>query len=230
MPIFGASPGIDQRLPIQQIKTMRAQGMDNNQIIQALQRDGFSSTDIFDAMNQADLMPADSISSDMPPPPTNDSDSDSNAPLYQNISAIEQDTSSDMPSSGVPPPSRGMMPPPSSASYTGSDSSTEELVEAIIDEKWNELLRDINKIIEWKNLMNTKISTIEQRFDDLKGEFDKLHTALLSKIEDYDKNITNVGAEVKAMEKVFSKVLPIFTENVSALSKITSNVKKSSKK
>lgn len=99
------------------------------------------------------------------------------------------------------------------------------MVEAIIDEKWNELVKDINMIVEWKNQAQNTIVSIEQQFKDLKDQFDKLHEALIAKIGEYDKNILDVGAEVKAMEKVFSKVLPVFTQNVAELSKITRTMK-----
>ncbi|MCF7866080.1 hypothetical protein K9L67_00565 [Candidatus Woesearchaeota archaeon] len=210
MPIFGANPGMNQGLPVDKVKTMRAQGLDNNQIIQTLQRDGFSSSDIFDALNQADM--------------ANEGNFDSGAPYPQMENNMGKDDG--FSSQGVPPPSNsGMMQPPGNSSYDG-DVSTEELVEAIIDEKWNDLMKDISKVIEWKNDMTGKITLLDQRFNDLKSEFDKLHNAILGKIDNYDKNITNVGAEVKAMEKVFSKVLPVFTENVSELSKLAREFKK----
>lgn len=223
MPIFGASTDASSKLPVDKVKTMRAQGMDNNQIIQALQGSGYSSTDIFDALNQADMASGGPPKKSMP-----DSASSSNQ-------EFEYHDDSNFSSRDMPPPasshSSGMMAPPDSGndSSYGGDVSTEELVEAIIDEKWNELLKDVNKIVEWKNSMNNKISLIEQKFNDIKAEFDKLEMAVLRKVDDYDKNITNVGAEVKAMEKVFSKVLPVFTENVSELSKISKSLKKGKK-
>ncbi len=120
---------------------------------------------------------------------------------------------------GMPP--LGMPPKPS---FSGGPSN-EELVEAIIDEKWNELVKDIKRIVAWKEEMTTRIDKLEQRMEDLRREFDKLHEAVIGKIGEYDKNILEVGAEVKAMEKVFSKVLPIFTENVAELSRITEKVR-----
>jgi len=42
-------------LPVSDVIEMRKQGQDNNQIIQALQDQGYSSSDIFDALNQADM-------------------------------------------------------------------------------------------------------------------------------------------------------------------------------
>ena len=41
-------------IPIDKVKAMRQQGLDNNQIIQALQRDGYSSSLIFDALSQSE--------------------------------------------------------------------------------------------------------------------------------------------------------------------------------
>lgn len=102
----------------------------------------------------------------------------------------------------------------------------EELAEAIIDEKWNEIVRSINKIIDWKERVEARVTKIEQQLEDMNKNFEALHKGVLGKITDYDKNLTNVGAEIKAMEKVFQKVLPTLTENVAELSRITSSVKK----
>ncbi len=102
----------------------------------------------------------------------------------------------------------------------------EELAEAIIDEKWNEIVRSINKIIDWKERLETRVSKIEQQLEDLNKSMDVLHKGVLGKITDYDQNLTNVGAEIKAMEKVFQKVLPSLTESVSELGRITEGMKK----
>ena len=107
-----------------------------------------------------------------------------------------------------------------------NQSGNEELIEAIIEEKWENLLQDLSKLAEWKNITTQKVTAMEQQVQDLRREFDKVHSVIISKIDDYDKNMSNVGAEVKAMEKVFSKVLPLFTENVAELSKITKELKK----
>ena len=105
-------------------------------------------------------------------------------------------------------------------------ATNEELIEAIIDEKWNELVKDVNKILEWKNQTESRINRIEQSMIDLKDEFTKLHQGILGKIGEYDKHIMDVGSEIKAMEKVFAKVLPVFTQNVSELTRITDDLKR----
>ncbi len=128
-----------------------------------------------------------------------------------------------------PPPSPGIMPMPSMQQQPPAQqqfqTTNEELIEAIIDEKWNDLVKDINKIIEWKNIADAKLISMTQQLKDMRGEFDKLHQSIIGKVGDYDQHILNVGAELKAMEKVFAKVLPVFTENVSELSRITDTMK-----
>ncbi len=119
-------------------------------------------------------------------------------------------------------------PPEQQQQYGPSFESQriEELAEAIIDEKWNEIVRSINKIIDWKERVEARVTKIEQQLEDISKGMDTLHKGVLGKITDYDQNLTNVGAEIKAMEKVFQKVLPSLTESVSELGRITDGMKK----
>jgi prefoldin subunit 5 len=198
-----------QGLPVDQINNLRSQGLSDNQIIQNLQRDGFSSAQVFDAMNQAGMNTA--------------------GPLPEG-QALQGAPPSPPP--GPMPPAPGMMPaPPGPTPDIGGDRERiEELAEAIIDEKWAELIKNINKIFEWKEKTDGTLKKLSQEMIDLKANFDKLHKGILGKITEYDQNIINVGTEVKAMEKVFQKVLPTFTDNVNELSRITKKYKSPKKK
>lgn len=194
-----------EKMPVQFVLKLRKQGMSNYQIIQLMQREGYTQQQIYFALNQAELKGGeDNI-------PTN------------NPYAQQQFPGSAQPQ--MPP--QQFMPPPSMQQpmEMNSSESTEELVETIIEEKWNELMKDITRIIEWKNKTETRIAAMDQQFKDLKDNFDKLHSAIVSKIGEYDQNILNVGTEIKAMEKVFQKVLPSFTDNVSELTRITQELK-----
>tara|TARA_Y100000310_G_C20293833_1_gene628426 strand:+ start:20 stop:577 length:558 start_codon:yes stop_codon:yes gene_type:complete len=110
---------------------------------------------------------------------------------------------------------------------TGDDQQIQEIVETIINEKWTELSKDIKSITEWKDKIDTKNVQLQQQVDDIKAEIQSLKNAILGKISDYDKNILNVGTEIKAMEKVFQKVLPSLTDSVNKLERMS---KRSSKK
>ncbi|MFA5797097.1 MAG: hypothetical protein WC916_03630 [Candidatus Woesearchaeota archaeon] len=202
-------------IPLDQVNAMKTQGYSNNQIIQSLQRDGYTSSQIFDAISQSEM--------------TNKVPSQNSFNQQQNI--MQQAEQIQMPSpmqqQGMNMPQMQGMPMMGNRGMAGP--STEEIVEAIIDEKWNELVKDINKIIEWKQKADVRLGSMEQQITDLKEQFDKLHQAILGKIGDYDKNMMDVGAELQAMEKVFSKVLPGFVDNVNELTRITDKMKSAEK-
>ena len=127
------------------------------------------------------------------------------------------------PPEGQPMPMQQPMPTPQ-AYAPESRMTTEETVEAIINEKWNDLLKDINKIIEWKERTDAIVNRIQQEIDDLKNNFEALNRSIMSKISTYDQNVKNVGVDIKAMEQVFQRILPKFTDNVNKLSRITDKV------
>ncbi len=205
-----AQPASASGTPVEDVLRMRQQGLNNNQIVQALQRSGYKTNQIFDAMNTADLKSAG----------------------MEGMEAEEEDIEKD--SEEIEPAAEyqdyGSMGAGQQAGVTSDyDLRMEEIAEAIIDEKWQELLKNVNKIVEWKNSMEARMANLEQKFDALKAEYDRLHAALLEKITEYDSNIKNVGTEIKAMEQVFQKVLPTLTENVNELSRLTKSVKEKKK-
>jgi hypothetical protein len=190
-------------LPTDQILAMRQQGLSNNQIITVLQRDGFRPQQIFDAMNQADIKGG-----------------VEQIPMEQeNYYQQQQQPFQQQQQSQQPQPS-----------YEPGTERIEEVAEAIIDEKWNELVKNITKIVEWKEASEARLNRLEQEMKDLKGTFNELHKAVIGKIGEYDQNILAVGTEIKAMEKVFQKVLPTFTENVNELDRVTKEIRRATSK
>ncbi len=195
---------------ISDILQMRQQGLSNNQIIQNLQRAGYSNTQIFDAMNQADAKMA--VESTQP------------GFMQSNPETHTQELFTQPPEE-IPnmPQNQGVQYPMNN--FSDNQVKVEELVEAIIEEKWSELVRDVNKIVDWKNKVESKLSEMESKLESLRESFSDLNRAVISKVNDYDRHILEVGSDIKAMEKVFSKVLPTFTENVNELSRIASKLK-----
>lgn len=184
-------------IPIDQVTTMRQQGYSNNQIIQTLQRDGYNSSQIFDAISQSEISAGGPVSDNL-----------QTQQLGQQLPPMQQQP---MQMQGIP--------------MAGLQSSPEELVEAIIEEKWNSLVKDINKVIEWKQKADAKLASMEQQMNDMQQQFDKLHQAIIGKVGDYDKHILEVSTQLQAMEKVFGKVLPTFIDNVNELNNITQRIK-----
>ncbi len=205
VPLMPGSQGV----PTEDVLRLRQQGLSNSQIVESLQRSGFKTHQIFDALNQAELGRSGEM---IEGAPFFDQQPLRQQPQqFQEPQLEQQDIGYDYGSAPSAP---------------GYDEKVEEVVEAIIEEKWNELLKDINRIVEWKSSMDANMKALEQRQGDLKQSFDNLQKALLAKIGEYDSNITSVGSELKALEKVFQKLLPSFTENVNELSRVVKDIKK----
>jgi len=191
--------------PTDMVLNMRQQGFTNNQIVQALQRDGYASDQIFDAMNQADIKAGTSSPSMAPVEPE---------PI------------------GPPPmqPLPTQAPPQKMPEPSEQRNNVEELVEVIIDEKWSDFSENVNKVVEWKNKTEARIDNFEKNLNALQARIDDLHKAVLGKVSEYDKHVTDIGTGLKAMELVFKKSMPTFTQNINELSRLVKNTKKIPKK
>ncbi len=238
------APAQGSRVPIEEVIRMRRQGLSNNQIVQALQRNGYQSHQIFDAFNQADLkapvqMQGTSTRQGYPsggpeglgeppdlPPFSGEQESEATINGPQSPEEIPR-------TQGMFPEEAAQPQPEQYGGYsTGHDNSAkiEEISEAIIEEKWQDLTKDFNKLVEWKSGMEQRMAAIEQRFTDVKTAFDVLQKSVVDKVSDYDKSVRDVGSEMKALEQVFQKIIPTLTENVNELSRITKGMKPAEKK
>lgn len=191
-------------VPIDRVMQLRSQGYSNSQVADYLRREGIPPSMINEAIAQADAKSG--------------VDGTYNSSSAQGLAQRQDFSQQGGADSQVQASSGG-------EEQADDGAEIEELIEEIIDEKWKELVKDIKKIAEWKDKTDERMTKLDQSFTDLKGNFESLHKALLGKIGEYDKNILEVGTDIKAMEKVFEKVLPRFTENVNELSRITRTMK-----
>jgi len=207
MALFGKKQGPQDKgdeIPIQLVLNLRNQGFNDDQIIQNLQQQGYKPQQIFDAMSQADISPNNSPQSQL---------------------GQEGQEQFQAPQTPLPPTVSETEVQPMQAPAQTDIERIEEIAEAIIEEKWDELSKNIQKVVEWKSSVEAKINKIEEDVKTLRENFDSINKALLERLNQYDKNLLNVGIEVKAMEKVFKKILPAFTESINELSRLTKTLK-----
>jgi len=174
--------------PVEQIMVLKRQGMDNNQIIQEMEKQGYDSTQIFDVLNQ--------VSMANPGMTPEQPQSYSTPPDFSNQQALEQ------------------------SDFSADKEQIEEIAEAIIDEKWKEFEEDVRVIINWKEKTEIRMNQLAQQIKDVADSVNNLQKSIVNKVTQYDRNLTDVGTEIKAMEKVFQKILPNLTENVNKLERI----------
>jgi hypothetical protein len=122
-----------------------------------------------------------------------------------------------------------MAPPsgfPTNVPQPGGDTDRlQEIAENIIDQKWEELISEVRKIVSWKEQVEEEQAKIASDVQKLKDDFKILHQGVLGKLDSYDTRMQDVGTELKAVGKVFKDVVPQFVENVKELSAITKGVR-----
>ena len=77
--------------------------------------------------------------------------------------------------------------------------------------------------------MNNDLEAIKQELLRTQERFNNLQAALVGKVTDYSRNISDMNAEMKALEQVLKNILEPLTTNVKELSRITSQFKKKKK-
>ena len=89
-----------------------------------------------------------------------------------------------------------------------------------------EVVREVKKIIDWKEKVEEKQEKMSADLAKLKEDFSVLHQGVLGKLETYDDRMREVGTELKAVGKVFKDVVPEFVENVKEMGHLVGKRKK----
>ena len=101
----------------------------------------------------------------------------------------------------------------------------EEIAEAIIAERWQKFSRDFDEIKRAQDDIASTISGMQEKIMNVEKRMDMVIQEILGKVEDYGKGISDVGVELKAMQKVFGTTLPAFTENIKELQELVGTAK-----
>ena len=201
-----------------EVKTLREQGLTDQQIVAELNTKGIKETQVISALGK--------LSAGAAASPT------------QTPASTMTPESNHFPGPSMPPSNAGGEQsfgarPTNGTRITGQQMGSpqdlydriEEITEEMIDEKWDDLIKEVRKIVEWKNSVENKMQKMESDLSTLKEDFKVLHQGVLGKVEEYDKRMQEVGVELKSVGKVFKDVVPVFTENVKELRSITKGMK-----
>ncbi len=211
-----------------ELQHLRMQGLTGAQIVQELKAKGFHEGQIMAAIDKLDNGVGSAPSA---PPMLSQGGSPGGFSSPPNMGSG--------PGASFPPASAPMHMAPSAPPMSGGASGQmppdalydriEEIAEGLIDEKWDELIAEVKKIIAWKDKVEEENHKLKADIAKLKEDFKLLHEAVLGKVEEYDKRMQDVGVELKAVGKVFKDVVPVFTEQVKELKGITSGMREARK-
>jgi septation ring formation regulator EzrA len=108
-------------------------------------------------------------------------------------------------------------PSPERASY----DMIEEIAESIVGEKWEELVRGVGDLKLWKEKIDTDLAGVKQEIVRVQNRFENLQKAVLGKVSEYGEGIQDLGAEIKALEKVLGNIISPLTKNIKDLERVT---------
>ena len=101
----------------------------------------------------------------------------------------------------------------------------EENVEKILADKWEDILKNIDKVLNWKEKTDSKFIEVQESIQDIRKEFLEFQKKISTKIENYDGNILDINSDLKAFGMVFEKTLPTLVNNINELTEITNNLR-----
>jgi hypothetical protein len=195
------------------ILDLQKKGMQGEDIKNTMQREKFNPDDISTGMDQA------AIKNEIAP---------SREPLNLDNVPSPQETPAQPPEIAQPttpgiPATPSFAPEPiERANY----EVIEEIAESVISEKWEEMISSIGDLKLWKERVETDLSGVKQEILRIESRFENLQKAILGKVGEYSTGINDLTIEMKAMEKVFEKILEPLTRNVKELDEITKKMKK----
>jgi len=111
---------------------------------------------------------------------------------------------------------------PARASY----EMVEEIVESVVKEKWDDMIKNVGDIKLWKERMQVDTNAIKQEILRMQDRMDSLQKSLIGKLTDYDQGVKEIGTEIKALEQVLQKIIGPLTKNIKELEKVTEEIKK----
>ncbi len=222
--------------PINEVINLRNQNRSNLDIIKSLSQRGFTDQQIFEAMNQADIkegiggrVPMNSeMSSGMRPSALTSGGEEDEIPIPVPSPEVEEEpTPARMAVPEVQPSAQVFMPGVVHQQQPSMDiESMQEIVESIIDERWQEVVASVGDISLWKSRVEDDLSAIKQEILRIEDRFTKLQASILGKVDEYHRGITQVSNEMVALEKVFGNIMEPLTSNIKELQRITQDIKK----
>lgn len=211
--------------PTNKVLDLRTRGFTNSQIIEQLQKENFSQQEISDAINQAD------IKNTIEFPSPNDPQIEFGLMDAPSPSALEENKQQHLTSPQAQRQGPAFFSQPQYSSqevFTSRESDIQrlqELTESIIQEKWDDLIKSVGDITIFKEKVRSEIISIKQEILRTQERFENLQKAVLGKVTEYDKDVKEVGSEIKALEKVLEKIIEPLSTNIRELQKVTQELK-----
>ncbi len=148
-----------------------------------------------------------------------------------NMQAAEPARGSQM---GIPP-ERISVPPefktiisgePPVMGRTTSEISLEELVEAVVNERWIKFEEKLSIFESREVNLQQQIQELRKKLDEVREENKKQESTLVEKLDEFGGNLDKSQARIGSIESAFREFVPTLAENVKSLSDVVGRLKK----
>jgi uncharacterized phage infection (PIP) family protein YhgE len=194
-------------IPVDRVREMSSKGFSEPQIVEALLKEGFTIDEIDKALTQA-LRAA--VSG-----PTEKKE-EIKLPTLEEI--VKEEKMPEVPEK------------PLAESYPEHYSeaerySTEEYVDYLVQARVSEIVEKIREIDLKYNELEKRVESIRSQLNEILKARSEEHKQILSKIDSFSENVSEMSIKVSGLEKVFKETLPALIESVRALSELVQRLK-----
>ncbi|MEM4259176.1 MAG: hypothetical protein QXS38_00215 [Candidatus Pacearchaeota archaeon] len=215
------------------IKRMQSEGKTEQEIISILKQQGVSAREIVDALSQSKIKEA-VAGEPEPPTPYAASPPSSQEPIMpmpgtdiipkqaeemQSISPAtpaEQAMQYPSPQPAQPQPLQATYPsypeyqqyPQYAQAPAISADTITEISEQVVSEKLSPLRKDIEKVIDMKTTMESKLEYLDERLKRIERIIDRLNLSIMQKVGEYMTNIEDIKKELIETQKSFKALTP----------------------
>lgn len=198
---------------LETVKQMQQQGMQDTEIAQKMQEQGYNPKEIDDAINQGRIKAAVSE-----PYEQNGQEA-----VMSNSPNLEMQPSVMSPEPNQPPqpqPQEYIYPVEQQQQYqpqyageysppqTGiSPETISEIAEQIVTEKFSEIKKLIGNIADFKTVTEAKISNMDSRLKKIESTIEKLQSSIIGRVGEFGQAVEDIKGEMSMMQDSFSKVV-----------------------
>lgn len=155
---------------VDRVLGLQSKGLSNDQIVETLQHENHNSSEISEAIHQAELK--------------------------KGVTGVALEKES---APAVP------------MAFGKTSSRTDrihEIAEEIIDEKWDELVQNVNKIIDWKDRIDEFLEAMKAKIENLERDMAETKESVKEKLEQFHNMILDQGSDAKVAMKVLKEAMP----------------------
>jgi hypothetical protein len=206
---------------VDQIQSMKQQGLGENEIIRKLQDSGFSPLEINQAIEHSKIKSAVSnLNSDLPEQPREENLSSEMQPSVMESPTEEEisgQKTQEYEQYSPQQPQQEYYYPQEQQYQQYQPTATEnvaEITEQIFEEKIDEMRKKVIEINSFRILTDRKIKNIDERLKKIESFIQQLEIKILGKIGNYGENLQDIKKEMNIMQDSFGKVINPLINNI----------------